>query len=213
MAARGRMAARANAMDEVLSATASAWRLRITRRTPERGTTQDDFGGIFDERHDQGRCRERIVDLDRACGQCSSRWASRFRPSHSRTIPKSPVLRCWCCGSRARPARPTIPVAKGWLRASHRELDENFWLPFRPYHAHRTRSWLKAREPVRMEVEIWPTSMVFKRGHRIRLDVQPHDGIGSAPYTHYWADYDAGATNAIHAGGSRASYLLLPVIL
>ena len=105
-----------------------------------------------------------------------------------------------------------IPVAKGWLRASHRELDENLWLPFRPYHAHRTRSWLKAREPVRMEVEIWPTSMVFKLGHRIRLDVEPRDGIGSAPYTHYWADYNAGATNAIHAGGSRASYLLLPVI-
>jgi predicted acyl esterase len=53
--------------------------------------------------------------------------------------------------------------------------------------------------------------MVFKRGHRIRLDVQPRDGVGSAPYTHYAADYNTG-TNTIFAGGARASYLLLPII-
>ena len=62
-----------------------------------------------------------------------------------------------------------------------------------------------------MEVEIWPTSMVFKKGHRIRLDVQPRDGIGSTAYTHYHADYNSG-TNTIYAGGEKDSYLLLPVI-
>jgi hypothetical protein len=30
-----------------------------------------------------------------------------------------------------------------------------------------------------MDVEIWPTSMVFKKGHRTRRDVQPRDGVGS----------------------------------
>jgi len=53
---------------------------------------------------------------------------------------------------------------------------------------------------------------VFKKDHRIRLDIQPRDGIGSAPYTHYHADYNAGAQNTIHVGGSRASHLLLPII-
>jgi uncharacterized protein len=104
-----------------------------------------------------------------------------------------------------------VPVAKGWLRASHRETDPELDLPFRPYHAHQRRSLLAPREAVRLEVEIWPTCMVFKKGHRIRLDVQPRDGVGSVPYTHYSADYNTG-TNTIHAGGSRASYLLLPVI-
>jgi predicted acyl esterase len=104
-----------------------------------------------------------------------------------------------------------IPVAKGWLRASHRGLDENLSLPYRPYHAHAQREWLKPGEPVRVEIEIWPTSMVFGRGHRIRLDLQPRDGVGSAPYTHYAADYNTG-TNTIFAGGSRASHLLLPII-
>jgi predicted acyl esterase len=104
-----------------------------------------------------------------------------------------------------------VPVAKGWLRASHRRLDASLSLPYRPYHAHAQRDWLKPGEPVRVEVEIWPTSMVFKRGHRIRLDIQPRDGVGSAPYTHYAADYNTG-TNTIFAGGASPSHLLLPII-
>jgi predicted acyl esterase len=105
-----------------------------------------------------------------------------------------------------------VPVAKGWLRASHCELDPEKSLPYRPYHRHRRRLYLKAGEVVKVEVEIWPTSMVFRKGHRIRLDVQPRDGLGSSHYMHYHADYNSGATNTIHAGGDRASYLLLPVI-
>ena len=72
-----------------------------------------------------------------------------------------------------------VPVAKGWLRASHRELDPELSLPYRPYHKHTRRLWLKPGEIVKVDVEIWPTSMVFKKGHRIRLDVQPRDGVGS----------------------------------
>jgi putative CocE/NonD family hydrolase len=104
-----------------------------------------------------------------------------------------------------------VPVAKGWLRASHRKLDPVLSLPCRPYHTHTEREILEPDTAVRVDVEIWPTCMVFKKGHRIRLDIQPRDGIGSAPYTHYAADYNTG-TNTIFTGGTRASYLLLPVI-
>jgi predicted acyl esterase len=104
-----------------------------------------------------------------------------------------------------------VPVAKGWLRVSHRELDPELSLPYRPYHKHARRLYLKPGEIVKVDVEIWPTSMVFKRGHRIRLDVQPRDGAGSQSYMHYHADYNTG-TNTIYAGGERESYLLLPVI-
>ena len=53
--------------------------------------------------------------------------------------------------------------------------------------------------------------MVFSKGHRLQLDVQPRDGLGSQGYMHYHADYNDG-TNTIHAGGPHESYLLLPVI-
>jgi predicted acyl esterase len=104
-----------------------------------------------------------------------------------------------------------VPVAKGWLRVSHRELDPELTLPYRPYHNHQRRLYLKPGEVVQVQVEIWPTSMVFKKGNRIRLDVQPRDGAGSAGYLHYHADYNTGS-NTIYAGGERESYLLLPFI-
>ncbi len=104
-----------------------------------------------------------------------------------------------------------VPVAKGWLRVSHRELDPELSLPYRPYHRHKRRLYLKPGEVVQVQVEIWPTSMVFRKGHRIRLDVQPRDGVGSVHYTHYHADYNTGS-NTIHAGGEHESYLLLPII-
>ena len=113
----------------------------------------------------------------------------------------------WEIGQQQQP----VPVAKGWLRASHRKLDPELSLPYRPYHAHDERQWLKPGEVVQLQIEVWPTCMVFRKGHRIRLDVQPRDGVGSAPYTHYSADYNTGR-NTIHTGGSTASYLLLPVI-
>jgi uncharacterized protein len=104
-----------------------------------------------------------------------------------------------------------VPVAKGWLRASQCKLDPARSLPYRPYHRHDERQWLKPGEPVHLLVEIWPTSMVFAKGHRLRLDIQPRDGFGSAPYTHYNGDYNSGR-NTLHMGGRFDSYLLLPVI-
>ncbi len=53
--------------------------------------------------------------------------------------------------------------------------------------------------------------MVFKKGHRLRLDIQPRDGIGSAPYTHYHADYNDGQ-NTVYSGGDKESFLLVPII-
>jgi hypothetical protein len=113
----------------------------------------------------------------------------------------------WETGQQQQP----VPVAKGWLRVSQRKLDSRLSLPYRPYHSHDERQWLKPGEKVEVQLEIWPTCMVFRKGHRIRLDIQPRDGVGSAPYTHYSADYNIG-DNTIFTGGSAASHLLLPVI-
>jgi putative CocE/NonD family hydrolase len=103
-------------------------------------------------------------------------------------------------------------VTKGWLRASHRKLDPAKSLPYRPYHAHDERWWLKQGEVVECQVEVWPTSMVFRKGHRIRLDIGPRDGVGTGHFGHYHADYNSGARNTVHAGGDTPSYLMLPII-
>ena len=107
---------------------------------------------------------------------------------------------------------PVACVTKGWLRASHRKLDPEQTLPYRPYHAHDERWWLKPDEIVECQVEIWPTSMVFRKNHKLRLDVTPRDGHASGHFTHYNADYNSGAMNTIYSGGDKLSWLMLPVI-
>jgi predicted acyl esterase len=107
---------------------------------------------------------------------------------------------------------PLQCVTKGWLRASHRKLDVEQSRPYRPYHAHDERQWLKPDAIVECQVEIWPTSMVFRKGHRIRLDISPADGVGTQHFTHFHADYNQGAQTTLHSGGDKPSYLLLPVI-
>jgi predicted acyl esterase len=71
---------------------------------------------------------------------------------------------------------------------------------------------LKPGEIVECQVEIWPTSMVFRKGHKLRLDLSPADGVGTQHFTHFHADYNAGAETTIHSGGDKQSYLLLPII-
>jgi predicted acyl esterase len=70
-------------------------------------------------------------------------------------------------------------VTRGWLRASHRALDIERTLPHQPYHPHTHNDWLTPNVPVAVDVEIWPTGMVFKAGHRIGLTVHcgQHEGI------------------------------------
>ncbi|MDO8473634.1 MAG: CocE/NonD family hydrolase [Dehalococcoidia bacterium] len=107
-----------------------------------------------------------------------------------------------------------IPVTKGWLKVSHRKLDPKLSTPYRPYHTHDEEQKLKPGEVVKVEVEIWPTGTAFKKGHRLRLDVQPTDGSGAGGFTHrvFVAGSLKQETNSIYAGGSRASYVVLPVI-
>ena len=107
---------------------------------------------------------------------------------------------------------PNECITKGWLRASHRKLDPAKSLPYRPYHAHNERWLLKKGEVVECQVEIISTSIVIKKGNRLRLDIGPKDGHASAHFTHYHADYNAEAFNTIHSGKDKPNYLLLPII-
>jgi predicted acyl esterase len=72
---------------------------------------------------------------------------------------------------------PHTPVAQGWLRASHRELDSQLSRPYRPYHTHRKVQPLQPGQPVALDIELWPTSIVVPAGYRIALSVRGKDYI------------------------------------
>jgi uncharacterized protein len=123
-------------------------------------------------------------------------------------------------------------VGFGWLRASHRETDPQRSLPWRPWHRHESRRPLTPGEPVTLDIEIWPTSVVIPAGYRLGVTISGRDfelsgdgpwpaafGVtmrGNGIFVHDEpADRPAelaGGTTTLLSGGDSPSYLLLPVI-
>jgi predicted acyl esterase len=128
---------------------------------------------------------------------------------------------------------PCMPIAQGWLRASHRKLDHARSLPFRPYHAHDEQQPLSDGEVAELDIEIWPTSIVAPRGHRIALTIRGKDHVcggasggrlssfkneltGCAPFLHDDSQDRPreifGGVTTLHFSRNTPAYLLLPVI-
>jgi putative CocE/NonD family hydrolase len=106
------------------------------------------------------------------------------------------------------------PVALGWLRVSHRELDEEKSTPYQPVHKHQREIKLKAGEIVPVDIEILPSSTLFERGEKLRVLVQ-----GSDIYYYLTESLITGHTSTvnkgehvIYTGGKYDSHLLVPVI-
>lgn len=110
------------------------------------------------------------------------------------------------------------PIAKGWLRVSHRELDEERSRPYRPVHRHTHSAQLTPGDLVDIAVEIRPTSMVFEAGFRLGLTIEAHDrNDGTAGYYNHDDPGDRPAVrlagvNTIVSGPGHRSVLLLPII-
>jgi len=110
------------------------------------------------------------------------------------------------------PQGQPMPMAIGWLRASHRELDPERSEPYRPWHPHRSSQPLKPGEPTLLEIEIWPTSITLAPGERLRLELVCDDD-DLAPLVHnHPADRRPADAITIHFGAAHASHLLVPVI-
>ena len=127
---------------------------------------------------------------------------------------------------------PRVPVGLGWLRASQRKCDTQRSLPYRPWHSHDEEWPLTPGEPVELDVEIWPTSIVVPPGYRLALTVRgkdyevdgtdialpnaPYPMRGVGPFLHIDPDdrhADVFATrNTLHFAAGRQPYLLLPII-
>jgi predicted acyl esterase len=79
---------------------------------------------------------------------------------------------------------PHTPIAQGWLRASHRKLDSERSLPYRPFHAHDEVRPLTPGEPVELDIELWPTCIVVPPGYRVALTIRGHDyEYGGTPWS------------------------------
>lgn len=127
---------------------------------------------------------------------------------------------------------PNGPVTQGWLRMSHRALDKQRSMPYRPWHTHASSAPLAPGVTYEADVEIWPLSVVAPAGYRIGLSVRGQDYTHNLPGQQevvygrellgsgaYWHELPGerdqprycGRTTLIGADGRRP-YVLLPVI-
>jgi hypothetical protein len=102
-------------------------------------------------------------------------------------------------------------VAKGWLRASHRELDSARSTPLRPWHTHRAVEPIARGQIVAVEIEILPSSTLFEAGTTLRLDIQGHDAARYPSFSHK-RTVNRGQ-HRIHCGGEFDSQLVVPWLL
>lgn len=115
---------------------------------------------------------------------------------------------------------PERELTRGWLKASHRAVDESRSKPGRPWHP-LTREASRKVTPGKIEeyrIEIMATANVFRKGHRICLDITSMDvptGIGgatNAEYVPYHVCSSKTVVHRIHHGARHPSHLLLPIV-
>ena len=107
-----------------------------------------------------------------------------------------------------------FPLAKGWLKVSHRKIDAARSTEYTVKHTHRAADYapLSAGEIVQVEIEIIPTTALIRKGWRIRLDVQPFDGFDHGARHAYDPAIHDGASYTLYTGPEHPCYVQLPII-
>ncbi|WP_195971043.1 CocE/NonD family hydrolase [Clostridium thermobutyricum] len=108
-------------------------------------------------------------------------------------------------------------VTSGWLRVSHRELDEEKSTPAQPWLKHKNLLKLSKDEIVPVEIELWPSGTLFKLGESLEVVVKGSEIITEDSsiyrvqrYKH--EDTVNKGTHKFYLGGKYDSHLLVPVI-
>jgi predicted acyl esterase len=106
-------------------------------------------------------------------------------------------------------------AAYGFIRVSHRELDEERSRPERPYLKHERLLFLQNEEPVAVDIEMWPSSTHFDAGQGLRVivqgtDLNAYEGEG-LHYANHYPLHNYGR-HVIYTGGKYDSHVLLPVV-
>ena len=105
------------------------------------------------------------------------------------------------------------PLALGWLRVSHRELDLSRSSFSRPWLQHRRQLFLRPEEITAVDIEILPSSTRFSAGESLRLTVQGNDVFRyDLPQAQLHQDSVNVGKHFVYSGGFYDSYLVLPVI-
>jgi putative CocE/NonD family hydrolase len=115
---------------------------------------------------------------------------------------------------------PERELTRGWLKASHRAVDPKRSKPWRPWHPLTREAWkpVVPGEISQYAIEICSTANLFKKGHRICLDITSLDlptGVAGATNIEYIPYHICSSKMTVHKiyhNEKYPSHLLLPVI-
>lgn len=106
----------------------------------------------------------------------------------------------------------SITVTKGWLRASHREIDRNRSLENAPWYAHTAPEPIEPGRIYEYEIAIMPTAYRFKKGCRIRLELANGDSqLTEFVFQHDYTPDKVGSDTIWH-DSRHPSHLVIPII-
>jgi putative CocE/NonD family hydrolase len=114
-----------------------------------------------------------------------------------------------------------VPLTRGWLRASHREIDIDRSVVWKPFHPHTNPSPLIPNQRYEFAIELRPLANLFKQGHSLKLEIWPCDYPNPDPaaydWTQFWGfihhiPYGKQVSYQVHHDAETPSYLLLPVM-
>ncbi len=108
-------------------------------------------------------------------------------------------------------------MSTGWLKASHRELDEKKSKPWLPHHPHTRSIPVVPGKIYEYAIRIFSMSNVFRKGHRIELELSSQEPFGDAAITllppdSFHLPSGRATTHKIYRDKNHPSHLLLPVI-
>jgi putative CocE/NonD family hydrolase len=118
------------------------------------------------------------------------------------------------------PHLPERELTRGWLKASHRAIDQARSKPWKPWHP-LTKEARKPVKPGEIElyaIEILATANLFKAGHRICLEITSLDlptGVSGATNVEYIPYHICSSRTTLHKiyrNEKHPSHLLLPII-
>jgi predicted acyl esterase len=124
-------------------------------------------------------------------------------------------------GERSVPAGlPERELTRGWLKASHRALDSKRSKPWQPWHPLTREAWkpVAPGEINEYAIEILATANLFRKGHRICLDITSLDlptgtaGATNVEYIPYHICSSKTTVHKVYHNEKYPSHLLLPVI-
>lgn len=104
------------------------------------------------------------------------------------------------------------PVTKGWLRASHREIDKKQSLPNAPWYKHTSPRALKRNKIYELEIAIMPTAFRFRKGSRLRLELSNGDSQFTEIVFHHEYTPDKVGQDTIYHDVQKPSRLVLSVL-